>query len=79
MSETAGNENAGMPAKAQVQFNCNGHATGKMRNDLEVMMKLPFEEGPFVMANRRRLVSWRRRNSPPAPGTFCCRIDRVQS
>ena len=44
------NENAGLPAKAQVQFNCHGHATGKMRNDLEVTMKLPFEEGPFVMA-----------------------------
>ncbi len=39
-----------MPQKAQVQFVCHGKATGKMRNDLEVSMKLPFEEGPFIMA-----------------------------
>jgi len=38
------------PQKALVQFNCNGHATGKMRNDLKVCMKQPFEEGPFVLA-----------------------------
>lgn len=43
-------DNNGLPEKALVQFNCNGHATGKMRNDLNVMMKLPFEEGPFEMA-----------------------------
>lgn len=43
-------DNAGLPQKALVQFDCKGHATGKMRNDLEVMMKLPFEEGPFIMA-----------------------------
>ncbi|MFD0914879.1 OsmC-related (seleno)protein [Pseudahrensia aquimaris] len=43
-------DNAGLPAKAQVQFDCHGKATGKMRNDLEVMMKLPFEEGPFKLA-----------------------------
>ncbi len=42
--------NAGLPPRAQVQFDCQGQAVGKMRNELEVSMKLPFEEGPFVMA-----------------------------
>ncbi len=42
--------NSQLPERALVQFNCNGHATGKMRNDLNVTMKLPFEEGPFFMA-----------------------------
>ncbi len=48
MSDT--NPNKGLPAKAQVQFDCHGQAVGKMRNELEVNMKLPFEEGPFVLA-----------------------------
>lgn len=43
-------ETSGMPQKALVQFDCKGRATGKMRNELDVMMKLPFEEGPFTMA-----------------------------
>jgi uncharacterized OsmC-like protein len=42
--------NAGLPQKAQVQFDCHGHATGKMRNDLSVTMQQPFKEGPFIMA-----------------------------
>jgi len=41
--------NKGMQ-KAQVRFDCHGQATGKMRNELVVMMKLPFEEGPFELA-----------------------------
>jgi uncharacterized OsmC-like protein len=40
-----------MPEKAKVQFNCHGTATGKMRNELQVMMKQPFEEGPFNLAS----------------------------
>ncbi len=44
------NPNAGLPAKAQVQFDCSGTAVGKMRNDLNVTMKQPFEEGPFELA-----------------------------
>ncbi len=43
-------DNSGLPDHAEVRFDCTGHATGKMRNDLSVMMKLPFEEGPFEMA-----------------------------
>jgi len=44
-------DNSGLPERAEVRFDCKGHATGKMRNDLSVMMKLPFEEGPFEMAS----------------------------
>jgi len=44
------NTTSGLPDKAQVRFDCAGHATGKMRNDLVVTMKLPFEEGPFELA-----------------------------
>ena len=39
-----------MPATAQVQFDCKGQASGKMRNDLNVFMTQPFEEGPFELA-----------------------------
>lgn len=33
-----------MPDRAHVQFNCDGRASGKMRNDLTVTMVRPFEE-----------------------------------
>lgn len=36
--------------KAIVQFNAEGTASGKMRNDLSVTMSLPFAEGPWEMA-----------------------------
>lgn len=35
--------------RMQVQFNCHGTATGKMRNDLQVSMEQPFKES-FEMA-----------------------------
>ncbi len=38
-----------MPSEAVVQFDCQGKAVGKMRNDLEVQMVKPFEER-FQMA-----------------------------
>lgn len=44
------NPNAGLPPKAQVQFDCHGTAVGKMRNDLNVFMTQPFKEGPFELA-----------------------------
>ena len=46
----SGNPNAGLPPRAQVQFDCHGQATGKMRNDLTVHMVQPFREGPFELA-----------------------------
>ncbi|KPQ07131.1 MAG: putative redox protein, regulator of disulfide bond formation [Rhodobacteraceae bacterium HLUCCA12] len=36
--------------QAIVRFDCVGQATGKMRNDLRVHMRAPFEEGPFELA-----------------------------
>jgi len=42
--------NDGLPEQAKVRFDCSGVAVGKMRNDLTVTMKLPFEEGPFELA-----------------------------
>ncbi len=44
------NPNAGLPPKAQVEFDCHGKASGKMRNDLKVHMIKPFQEGPFELA-----------------------------
>ncbi len=45
------NDNAGLPQRAEVQFNCTGRAIGKMRNELEVMMTAPYREGPFTLAS----------------------------
>ena len=39
-----------MPQQAKVRFDCHGTATGKMRNELQVTMTQPFEEGPFDLA-----------------------------
>jgi len=38
------------PPRTEVQFNCTGHATGKMRNDLRVQMVRPFAEEVHEMA-----------------------------
>ena len=37
-------ETGAMPEKAVVQFDCHGHAVGKMRNEMDVRMVKPFEE-----------------------------------
>lgn len=42
--------NHGM-TRAEVSFECHGTATGKMRNELETYMTLPFKEGPFEIAS----------------------------
>lgn len=44
------NPNESLPQRAKVQFDCAGKAVGKMRNELSVTMKQPFEEGPFELA-----------------------------
>ncbi|WP_146346551.1 OsmC family protein [Phaeobacter marinintestinus] len=36
--------------KAIVQFECTGRAVGKMRNELDVYMTHPMQEGPFTLA-----------------------------
>ena len=63
-------DNAGLPQKALVQFDCKGHATGKMRNDLEVMMKLPFEEGPFILATDEGSFHGGDASAPPPLALF---------
>ena len=50
MAKMSDDPNRGQLPQAQVQFDCHGTAVGKMRNELSVMMKQPFEEGPFDMA-----------------------------
>ncbi len=63
-------DNAGLPQKVLVQFDCKGHATGKMRNDLEVMMKLPFEEGPFILATDEGSFHGGDASAPPPLALF---------
>lgn len=64
------NPNAGLPPRAQVQFNCSGKAVGKMRNELEVMMKLPFEEGPFSLATDEGSFHGGDASAPPPLALF---------
>ncbi|MEP3247821.1 MAG: OsmC family protein [Sneathiella sp.] len=59
-----------LPSKAQVQFDCLGQATGKMRNELDVMMKLPFEEGPFHMATDEGSFHGGEATAPPPLALF---------
>ena len=63
------NDNKGLQ-KAQVRFDCSGRATGKMRNDLTVNMKLPFEEGPFEMATDEGSFHGGDASAPPPLALF---------
>jgi len=38
------------PPRAEVQFNCKGHASGKMRNELSIQMVKPFLEPAIQMS-----------------------------
>lgn len=38
------------PPRTEVEFTCSGHATGKMRNELNVQMVQPFEEKVYELA-----------------------------
>lgn len=64
------NPNKNMPAKAQVRFDCVGLATGKMRNELTVHMKLPYEEGPFIMATDEGSFHGGDASAPPPLSLF---------
>ena len=68
MSDT--DPNKGLPDKAQVQFDCHGRATGKMRNDLNVYMKRPFEEGPFELATDEGSFHGGDASAPPPLALF---------
>lgn len=63
-------ENQGLPQKAHVRFDCHGKATGKMRNELEVHMKLPFEEGPFHLATDEGSFHGGDASAPPPLALF---------
>ena len=63
-------DNKGLPPKAQVRFDCHGHAVGKMRNDLTVKMVLPFEEGPFEMATDEGSFHGGDASAPPPLSLF---------
>ena len=62
--------NKGLPARAQVQFDCHGTAVGKMRNELSVIMKQPFEEGPFEMATDEGSFHGGDASAPPPLSLF---------
>lgn len=64
------NPNSSMPAKAQVQFDCNGQAVGKMRNDLNVYMTQPFKEGPFELATDEGSFHGGDASAPPPLALF---------
>lgn len=67
---TSSDPNKGLPAKAQVQFDCKGQAVGKMRNDLNVFMKLPYEEGPFQLATDEGSFHGGDASAPPPLALF---------
>lgn len=56
--------------KAMVQFDCRGTATGKMRNELDVTMVLPFEEGPFALATDEGAFHGGDASAPPPLALF---------
>ncbi len=56
--------------EAKVQFNCQGTAVGKMRNDLLVTMEQPFQEGPFEMATDEGAFHGGDASAPPPLALF---------
>lgn len=56
--------------EAKVQFNCRGTAVGKMRNDLQVTMEQPFQEGPFEMATDEGAFHGGDASAPPPLALF---------
>ncbi len=58
-----------MPQTAQVQFNCTGTATGKMRNELAVEMVRPFHES-FQLASDEGAFHGGDASAPPPLALF---------
>lgn len=56
--------------KAVVQFDCTGSAVGRMRNELEVRMALPFAEGPFELATDEGSFHGGDASAPPPLALF---------
>ncbi len=61
--------NKGM-TRTQVQFDCHGTATGKMRNELRTFMTLPFKEGPFDIASDEGTFHGGDATAPPPLALF---------
>ena len=58
------------PQRAEVQFNCTGKATGKMRNDLSVQMVKPFVEPAIEMATDEGAFHGGEATAPPPLAYF---------
>lgn len=58
-----------MPDRAEVAFTCNGKATGKMRNELDVVMVKPFEER-FELASDEGAFHGGEASAPPPLALF---------
>lgn len=58
-----------MPDRAEVAFTCNGKATGKMRNELDVAMVRPFEEH-FILASDEGAFHGGEATAPPPLALF---------
>lgn len=56
--------------KAVVQFDCTGSAVGRMRNELEVRMALPFAEGPFELTTDEGSFHGGDASAPPPLALF---------
>ncbi len=58
------------PPRAEVQFNCRGQASGKMRNDLSVQMVKPFAESPIELATDEGAFHGGDASAPPPLAYF---------
>lgn len=58
-----------MPERAEVQFNCEGRAVGKMRNELKVDMVRPFHES-FELASDEGAFHGGDASAPPPLALF---------
>ncbi|XWN30050.1 MAG: OsmC family protein [Devosia sp.] len=58
-----------MPDRAEVAFTCRGTATGKMRNELDVVMEKPFEER-FTLASDEGTFHGGDASAPPPLALF---------
>ena len=56
--------------RAQVQFDCTGAASGKMRNDLTITMSQPFADGPWQMATDEGSFHGGDASAPPPLALF---------
>ena len=70
MSDSDRNAGDAPDERLSVRFDCRGRATGKMRNELDVHMVLPFEEGPFELATDEGSFHGGDASAPPPLALF---------